>query len=135
MTHENNPFHALFQGTDNLLGDLFGDLFSPPVALTPKFKETAEFVEYSFPLPGVKQADITPVIKENVLSVSVLDEEAGRNRPVYRVHLKSGLDAENAVAASKDGVLTVQVPFAENRGGVKVEFGELRKEKVETTEV
>ena len=132
MTHDANPFRGLFPGGEDFLDTLLGGIFSPVVTLTPKFKETAEFVEYSFPLPGVAQGAITPVIRDNVLHVSVLDEESGKNKTVYRVGVRHGLDATKAVAESKDGVLTVQVPFAENRGGVKVEFGTLRKES-ETT--
>lgn len=135
--HDANPLKSIFPGADEFFNALFGGISpSSTSPFTPKVKETAGYVEYKFPLPGVSQDKVVPVAKDRLLTVSIKDSKSESNKTVYRVLLKSGLDHENAVAECKDGMLTIQIPFSENRAGVKVGFGKLREEPADeaTTE-
>jgi HSP20 family molecular chaperone IbpA len=126
--HDTNPFKGIFPGAEEFLNTLFGGFAPSVVTTTPKYKDTEEYVEYKFPLPGVPQDRIVPVAKSTSLTVSVIDNETGREKTVYRVLLKPGLNHEGAVAEAKDGLLTIQIPYSETRSGVKVGFGKLQEE-------
>lgn len=124
---EDNIFRSIFGPTadgDDLFATLFGThtrSFGGPQFKVAK--ETVEdHVEYTFPLPGVSEAETLVTIKNRVLFITVVREES---EPflAYNTSLQDGLYAEGAVAFSKDGLLTVQIPFSENRDGVEVKFG------------
>lgn len=127
---EPNLLKGLLPGADEFFNALFGGglTASGTNPLASSYKTHDDFVEYKFPLAGVPQERIDPVIKNGLLKVAVLDSE-GTPRTIYRVILKPGLAAERAVASSKDGLLTVQIPYSETRGGVKVNFGKLYTEE------
>lgn len=131
MTNQDpNPLKALFPGVDDFLNALLGGglTSSGTNPLASHYKIHDEYVEYKFPLAGVPQEKIVPAIKDSVLKVSVLNAE-GEPKTIYRVIIKPGLAIERAVASSKDGLLTIQIPYSESRDGVKVNFGKLHSEE------
>lgn len=135
MTHKPAGFFESPTGFLNLFNDLFNDLtdgaFGDPLAkgFAPPAKATKEYSEFVFPLPGVPKENIQVLAQRSLLTVSTISLDGQDARKVFTVQLDDSYDIDNAVADSKDGLLTVQLPFAKNRDGVIVKFGTLHKEE------
>jgi HSP20 family protein len=99
--------------------------------------------EVKFDLPGVDPASIDVTVERNVLTVRaerswnrqegdrVVVSERGHGKFVRRLFLNKGLDGDAISAAYNDGVLTVNIPVAEQAQPRKVEIttGEAKTEQ------
>lgn len=127
-------FNPLF--ADNVFDSLNRDtppvgVFSPLANATypaVDVRETSEAYSMDIDLPGYTEKDVTIHLKERVLTVASVHEEAKEEKPngeqflirercrrrfVRRFTLPEDIDQEKVEAAFKNGVLTVTIPRKE----------------------
>ena len=129
MLMRTDPFREL----DRLTEQVFGTTTRPAVMPMDAWRHGDEFI-VEFDLPGVKAQDVDLDVERNVLTVKAerptTDSEdaeliaAERPRGVFSRQLILGdnLDTEHISASYDTGVLTLQIPVAEQAKPHKIEI-------------
>ena len=137
-----DPFRelsSLQREVDRLFGDALGSTSKPATAgaWAPALdvEETEDGFTLHIELPGVSTEDVEISLEENVLTIAgerrfydERDSEGFRRieRAFGRFHravrLPDRVDADNVVATHRDGLLTIQVPKAEEAKPRRIEI-------------
>lgn len=110
--------------------------FSPPVDV----HETEDEYLVKVDLPGVKSADVSVEVNDNVLSISGarVAEETGAAQLVERPYgtfartltLPQGVDSDSIQAAYNDGVLELRIPKPPERKPKRITIGASGKKEI-----
>lgn len=110
--------------------------FSPPVDV----HETEDEYLVKVDLPGVKSADVSVEVNDNVLSISGarVAEETGAAQLVERPYgtfartltLPQGVDSDSIEAAYNDGVLELRIPKPPERKPKRITIGASGKKEI-----
>jgi HSP20 family protein len=131
MLFENDPFRDI----DALLGRMGTRSSFAPSAMPMDAYRRDNVVWVHIDLPGVSADSIDIGVERNVLTVTaerswerkeddrVYLQERRTGTFTRQVHLGEGLDAGGIKADYEDGVLTLQIPFAEQAQPRKISIG------------